>query len=609
MAVMNKMRDLTKSILLVLVFCFVGMIVFEWGMSYSGRSANATAIGEVDGVEIDAKQYDLALRRQIDQYRQQTGGEVNDTQIGFIRDQVWEALVRDVLIQKSMQENNISVANSEIIYRLFKAPPEVLRSNPSFQDENQQFDMAKYQAAINDPSLTQVWGQYEDYLRQNIPYEKFQDRLVSLVRVTDEEVRNEYLVNNESAKVEYVFFNPRSFSIDDITVSDENIAAYYKANKDDYKQDEQRAIQFVVLSTLPTAQDSADIREQALKRLHEAQSGDDFAELAETFSEDVGSRDKGGDLGYFARGAMVKPFEEAAFSAEIGAVVGPVESQFGLHIIKVEDKRLSEKDAEGKRKEEVNARHILFKFAASTRTANRVRDTAEYLAENAKVKSFAALAKELDDSVKTSNTFVKGSGFIPGVGVNVEASNFIFRAEIGEVGPVAETNNGLLVYKVSQVLPESIKPLNDVKPRIKNKLETDARLVKAEKMAEKVSANISSGKDFSAAAAEDSLEVKLAESVKRAGFIKDIGRDPQFIGAVFSLKATGDVTPTVKGARGYYLIKLLDKTAIDEAGFAKEKEGLRQSIAGRKRNQILSDWYAHEKSLVEVKDYRNRFYN
>ncbi|MFL6229926.1 MAG: peptidylprolyl isomerase [Pyrinomonadaceae bacterium] len=104
--------------------------------------------------------------------------------------------------------------------------------------------------------------------------------------------------------------------------------------------------------------DPKKVREKAEEILRRAQAGEDFAALAREFSDDTGSKPQGGDLGWFGRGMMVKPFEDAAFALKPGELSGVVESQFGFHVIKLEERRAAG-GADGQPGEQVHARHIL----------------------------------------------------------------------------------------------------------------------------------------------------------------------------------------------------------------------------------------------------------
>lgn len=114
-----------------------------------------------------------------------------------------------------------------------------------------------------------------------------------------------------------------------ITITDDEIREYYDENPDEFTEPEQVHARHILVEE----------RELAEDLIRQLQDGADFAELAEEHSTDPGSAADGGDLGWFARGRMVEPFEEAAFGAEPGSVVGPVQTQFGFHVIEVLDRR------------------------------------------------------------------------------------------------------------------------------------------------------------------------------------------------------------------------------------------------------------------------------
>ncbi|MCR4402240.1 MAG: peptidylprolyl isomerase [Firmicutes bacterium] len=115
----------------------------------------------------------------------------------------------------------------------------------------------------------------------------------------------------------------------DVTVGDDEVKKYYDEHKEDFKEPEEVKARHILVKDEKTAN---EIRK-------ELAGGADFAELAKAKSEDPGSKDKGGDLGYFQRGAMDPAFEKVAFELKIGETSGPVKSSFGYHIIRVEDKK------------------------------------------------------------------------------------------------------------------------------------------------------------------------------------------------------------------------------------------------------------------------------
>ncbi|MFQ5640648.1 MAG: peptidylprolyl isomerase [bacterium] len=602
MAVMQNLREYTKVILVILVLAFVGTIVFDWGMNLLGMKTTRNVVGKVNGAEITVTQYEQAYANQRENFRNRTGNEPNDSQADFLRNQAWEALVQEHLIQQTLAKKNIAAHDKEIVHLLFNDPPEFLKSQEVFQNEQKQFDMAKYQAALYAPGSSAQWKYVEDILRQSLPYDKFQERLRASVRVTDEEVKMDYIVRNQKVNVKYIFFDPNKLLSKEIEITEEMRQQYYKQHQEDFKEEEKRKIDYVIFSTNATAEDSSAQWELARSLLERAQNGEDFSELAEIYSQDPGTKDKGGDLGYFETGAMLKPFEEAAFGAKVGEIVGPVVTNYGLHLIKVDDKKREDN------KDKVKARHILIKLEASRKTYSTARDDALYFAEEAKNAGFEELAKEMNLEIKSTDFFIKGNGFVPVLGLNKGASNFIFRNEKDKVGSAEEMNQGFFVYTISEIQKEREQPLSEVTQVIDNKIKQEKRLQMSGDLALKLYNDIQGGIAFETAAVQDSLEIKEV-SFARSGYVTGIGREPNFIGAAFALSDPNDVSKPIEATRGYYLIKLLGKDAINEEDFNAQKESLGQQLLRRKQGQTFANWLANVKERSKIEDYRDQLYN
>ncbi|MCG8608794.1 peptidylprolyl isomerase [bacterium] len=600
MAVMQNMREYTKVVLIILVLAFVGTIIFDWGMDVTGLQTRQGVIGEVNGSEISAKQFDDAFARELQAYRDRTGQDINENQTEYIRNQVWESMIQGALVQQAIKERGIYASDEEIVYRLFEDPPEMLKA--SFLNEQNEFDMARYQSALKAPGSGGQWKYVEDILRQTLPGEKFQQRLSASVRVTENEIQREYTRQNQKVKVKYIFFDPNRFSTDD-AISDAGVKAYYDENKEEFREEEKRKIDYVVFSTEATEEDSATVWENARSYIERTQKGEDFAELAQNFSEDPNSRDKGGDLGFFGAGAMVKPFEEAAFGAKLGEIVGPVKSSFGLHIIKVEDKRIQDG------KEEVRARHILLKFEASSETESRAREDAMYLAEEATNRPFEEVVRELNQEIQTTGSFGKGSGFIPGLGLHRRASNFAFANRAGKVSGAEQTTKGYFVFRIAETLAERIPPVEEVKPRIVNTLKQQRNLDQASQLAQALYLKTQGGASFEDAASQDSLEVKQTDSFTRTGYVSGVGREPQFIGTAFALENVGDVSGPVSAVRGFYLLQLVEKDEIDLTDYEEKKSEIAQQLVQRRQSQAFANWYADAKAKADIKDFRDKYYN
>ncbi len=606
MAVMNKMRENMHVILFFLLIMFVASMTIGGLVGganimdiLSGRKPDTILV--VNGDEITYEQYTRAYNGELESYRQQNNQEPEGYQVQQIENQVWESLIQDILKRQMIEKLGLYATREEIKYYLFTNPHPYLQMNPNFKNENDQFDPQKLQAALASPGNDQFWRFVEDYLRIIIPVEKLESEVLSTVRVTDAELKQEYIRQNQKMKASYVFIDPNKYIIPDNQISEQDIKAYYKDHVDEYQEVEKRKIRYVLFPTTPSAQDSAEIDKFAQTLLDSARSGADFAELAITYSDDQGSAVNGGDLGFFSKGSMVKPFEDAAFSANIGEVVGPVKSNFGIHIIKIDDKKVEDGE------EQVKARHILLKYKASRRTQEAAKQNADYFTENVNDFGFNELAAVEKIDIDTTDYFTD-SGFIPGIGMNKRISLSAFNASKEKVSKVYFIDNkGYVVYQLIDIKKAGTKPLNQLKQIITSRVRREKQFEKAENVAMSLRQRIQSPEDFERIAASDSLKIKTTDFFSLDGSIPGIGRDVQFNGAAFSLSEK-EVSHPVKGARGYYIIRMEQKQPFDESEFNLTKDNLTRQIHDEKRRAAYTAWISSMKEQADIKDYRYMFY-
>lgn len=165
----------------------------------------------------------------------------------------------------------------------------------------------------------------------------------------------------------------------DVTVEEEELKTYYEENKDRYTEPEQVKARHILVEDEETAK-------SILKKL---ESGEDFAEIAKEKSSDSGSKDKGGDLGFFERGVMDASFEEAAFNLGIGETSAPVKTMFGYHIIRVEDKKPERLAAFEEVQDDVRKQVIKQKSKLTSEVLSDLKDAAQIKIND----------KELEDAV------------------------------------------------------------------------------------------------------------------------------------------------------------------------------------------------------------------
>jgi peptidylprolyl isomerase/peptidyl-prolyl cis-trans isomerase D len=606
MAVMGKMREYTKVLLYMLVIAFVGTIIFDWGMDVTGIKTQNTTIGEVNGRKLEAQAFFNAYEQEIDNLRKRTGTEPSESQLDFLRNQVWENMVRDALVTEEIRKRDIQATDGEVLHYIIAEPPDLIKQQPSFQNEQGEFDYGKYQQALNssDAQVKPFWQSVEAYMRGALPYQKFQNILDASATVTESQVRDEYLKRNQKVAARYVLFSADKYRPANASAEAREIEQYYEEHKEEeFKEAEKRKIEYVTFSTNPTPKDSQAVRDLIAELKERATNGEDFGELAKKYSEDESNREKGGDLSFFKRGAMVKPFEDAAFGAQAGDLVGPVQTQFGLHLVKVTERKTENNE------EQVRAAHILLKFNASPETVSSAKENADYFSASAKETSWEETLKAENLTAQTSAFFPEGSGFVPGMGVNRAASRFIFKNKTGSVSDAYEIPQGLVVLRVTEVQAERLKPLEEVKTQIETKLLADRGKQVADQVAGKFYADLAQkgAATLDSSTVGDSLKVETTEPFTRSGYVTGIGRDQDFIGAAFALKPD-QISKPVKGQRGSYVLQLVSLDPFDETAYNSQKDAIRQQLLDRAKQEAFTQWYADLKEKAKIEDFREKFF-
>jgi peptidyl-prolyl cis-trans isomerase D len=351
-----------------------------------------------------------------------------------------------------------------------------------------------------------------------------------------------------------------------------------------------------ILLRVPPSKDSVEVWRKARELAQRAKRGEDFAKLAREFSAD-GPASKGGDLGWFGKGRMVKPFENAAFRARVGEVVGPVRSQFGLHIIKVT----------GRSDREVKIADLFLKVKASNQTIGVIRDNANdfsYLASHGDFDKEASLSKY---QVLETPPFPKGS-VIPGIGFSNEIQQFAYDKKLGDVSDALKTPTGYGVFKISEVKEEGVKPLSEVRGIIQSKVLLKKKIAKVGEYAKQIRDKLQPTDSLGVVSKLDStLKVTKTGDFTPSTWLPNLGRDNDFIGKVLTLKV-GEISQPFSGQRGYFIVKLLSRREPDSAQYQAQKKTIQDQLLQERRNRFLGEWMNRLKEKADIVDNRDRFY-
>ena len=608
MALMTMMRERMHVVLWALLAVFLlsmaigGLVGGADILSHlSGRVDPGRVIARINGLDISPDRFSQLVSQQLEQTRA-SGQKVNDFQIQRARDTAWDNLLQDILVSQEVERMEITASDEEVLFHLTSNPPPFLQANEQFQTDGK-FDIDKYKTAISNPQGDE-WVRIEDFMRTTfIPNYKLQQYLNQSVVITNRELRTEFIKKNINYTVDAIHITGTSVPKERSEPSLQELQDEYNSTLEDFQHGELRDISYVLWKKDPSSADTAQTIKLSEEIAERARSGEDFASLATMHSQDPGSQSNGGDLGWFGKGRMVKPFEEAAFSANKGTIVGPVESRFGRHIIHVRDKRSENGE------DQILASHILLKVEISPTSLSELKRTAILFSYDAQDSGFTSAT--VSHGVKSrSQLKLKDSDLrIQVIGSLRSAVQYVFNNPAGTVSDLFENDQYFAVFQIDSVISPGTTPFIDVEDQLSRKVKqnkekkfsrdkADALLIEVTTDGRSLESILDSNED---------LDGVRKESKSLSEGFTSIGRSNFVVGALLNAKR-GNLIGPVDTNRGWALIKVLDIEPFDSTEYAVQEDQLRTNLFNREQNQVFQSWLDDLKSEAEIIDNRKYYY-
>jgi len=364
---LNILRKNAQSVVVQALVVIIALVFIFWGFGGKMKD-NPNALTVVNGKEIPYRDFQQGYERTVEAYKQQFGGQLPPGLLegGALKEQVLDRLIQEELLRQGAEKAGIMISKEAIQRKIQEIPAFNVNGRFDFANykevlERNRLSPVSFEAGMRNDLLTtralkvldsftvvpeQEVQNWIDYIDQEIKltYGAVQsDDYIDQVQVIDEALASWYETAKSRYKTAphrkllYLAF-PFADDLGQVTVNEEAIQSYYQDHAETYNMPEKRRPRHILFRV--TAEDSPETKNakkaQAEKVLAQIKAGEDFAKLAGQFSEDV-TRGQGGDLGFFARGQMVQPFEESVFTLKKGEVSGVVETPFGLHLIKLEE--------------------------------------------------------------------------------------------------------------------------------------------------------------------------------------------------------------------------------------------------------------------------------
>ncbi len=460
---------------------------------------------------------------------------------------------------------------------------------------------------------------FEDLVRTGLVEEKFRKLITDGISVGLPEIQDEFRYQNEKVKLDYVLIKPDDL-LGRVNADDGEIKAYYDKNKANFQIPEKRAARYVLVDlaqlrqTIPVTDDEIkalyqqniqqyevpnrvhvehillltvggktdaeieEIKKKAEDVLAQARKkGANFEELAKKFSEDPGSKAKGGDLGWIMQGQTVPEFEKAAFSLNKGEMSSLIRTQYGFHIIKVLDKETAHTTPFEEVKDAIRAPLLLQKVDAE---AGNIADKISAEIRQSNKTTLEGLAQKYHLSVAESRPVAANEPLLE-LGNSQEVKDQLFRLRQGDLSLPIRTDRGYVVISVQQILPTHQGTLEEVREKVLTELKQQKAAQLAQSRAAEFERRVKAGEKFDPAARALGLDPKTSEAFARSGSVPGLGSGKQ-LSAAFSLKSGETGSPLALGSN-WAVYQVIEKTEANPADFEKQKKTIADTLVQSKR--------------------------
>jgi peptidyl-prolyl cis-trans isomerase D len=385
----------------------------------------------------------------------------------------------------------------------------------------------------------------------------------------------------ETRKIEYIAFGQNQLPGSTPQVTDQQIAAYYQQHLKDYDVPDEVTVRHILVQVAPDATPEVDAAAKAKAQdiLKQLQGGADFDTLAKKYSDDPGSKDKGGELGPLRRGATVPAFESAAFALQPGQLSNVVKTQFGYHIIKVEAKQT----AHVKTLEEVKPQIL----ATLTRDAEAQQQAAfaQTLAAEAAKTGLAATAAAHHLQVTTSG-YVAQNAVLPGLADSSKLLTSAFAAKQGAAPEVATAGDGYAVFQVSGIMAARAPVFEEFKSQLLDDFrEQQLPQLLARKTNELADKAHAEG-NLAQAAKELGATIKTSDLVGRDSQVEDIGQLGTAGPELFTL-SVGQISKAINTGQAGVVAKITEKQEPSAAEIAKNFDATHERLVSSQRDDIF----------------------
>lgn len=599
----KAVRYMLIGLLSIVALSMVTYLIPGFGSPTQSRAEDGT-LAEIGNTKLTAQEVVTAMQAILQR------GQLPPDAVDVYVPQIVDEMVQQRAIAYEFGRQGLKVTDDEVLAGLETASPQYFKDGALIAKDEYEQRLAAQGMTLQDEV---------DEMRRNLMLVKVKNIVYASVLVPDKEVEAEYRRQKERITIQYIAFPAAKFQ-SDVKVSDQEVHAFFESHHADYFTPEKRSFQVLIVDQAKLEQSmvipDTDLRaiyngsmdnfrmpervkarhiliktqgksdaekKAALAKaqdiLKQLKAGADFSQMAMKNSEDTSNAPKGGDLGWFVRGQMVPEFDKAVFAMKQGDLSDIVNTEFGYHIIKVDEKENARvkpfEEVKGDLAAEIKKQRITEKMQT---TADQVHDA---LAKSP--GSAADIAKKFGVDIATVTDATAGSP-VPTLGSAPEIDNALAQIKPNDVTPVLTLPaNRLVVAVLTARTPARPAIFDEVASKVRDRLTTlraeDIAKSKAKEAADKLRA----GQDMEKVAKEYKLEVSSPAEFGRSDSVEGLGQ-AAYVMEAFS-KPVGTILGPTNIMNRDIVYKVAAKLEPDMAAFTAEKESIRSTLRGQKANE------------------------
>lgn len=623
---LQKDSRLIKAVFIIIisVACITMVITLVPGIFQSASDTGATyasirggnIFSRIFGSSVTVTQQEVhsAAERMIQQrgWPQQA--------LPFILPQAGQGLIQRAILLSEANRLGLQVGN-EAVRKFLHTGPIGAAIFP-----NGKYIGDRHYAELIEDNFGLSTDQFEAEIKKELEEARLRDLITGSVAVSDAEVKANYIKSATKIKFSYAvlsaeavgqtinpsdavlqkFFTdhkalyataiPETRSLQYLVVNGDNVPggvppvtdaeeqAYYNAHQSDYKVDEQVKVRHILIKVAPNAPPAEDAAAKAkaqgildqLKR----DNGKDFAALAKKYSDDPGSKDQGGELGFIKHGVTVPAFENAAFALQPGQISALVKTQFGYHIIQCEAKQAAHTQSFDEVKPKILAQLTEQKEQAAEKSF------ADKLATEAKNNGLQATAGAHHLQLQTGSN-VAQTGFLPGVADASKLLTAAFAADKGAAPQIANTGDGFAIFQVQNITPAHAPDFTTYKDHILSDYRAQQTPILLAQKGTELADKAHSENSLTQAAKEMGATIKTSDPVTLDGQVPDIGALATAAPQLFTL-SPGQISGPIHGDNTAVVAQLTDKQAPTADEIAQHLPQAKETLLDQDRQEAFA---------------------